>query len=66
MTKEEYISLHKTNDVLFSKKYSKPKYDCPECKNGHMRKNLLIVLTSNPPMFQYECDTCGHIDYLNF
>lgn len=41
MTKEEYINLHKTNDALFSKKYSGPKYDCPECKNGCMKKIYL-------------------------
>lgn len=65
MTKEEYILTRQGNDNLFTKKYSEPKYECPRC-GGNVRKNLLIILASNPPMFQYECDNCDYIDYLNF
>lgn len=66
MTKEEYITQNQAERYFFTEQYSEPKYDCPKCENGHMRKNLMMVLTSYPPMFQYECDTCGHVDYLNF
>lgn len=66
MTKEEYITQNQTNNYLFTEQYSEPKYDCPECGDGHMRKNLMIVLASYPPKYQYECDTCGHVDYLDF
>lgn len=51
MTKEEYIKQNKINQYWFSNKYSEPKYDCFECGSGHMRKNLSIILDSNPPIF---------------
>lgn len=66
MTKKEYINQ---NSVLFfnnyPKEWSEPKYQCEKC-GGNMRKNLMMVLDSYPPKYQYECDTCGHVDYLNF
>lgn len=66
MTKEEYIKQNQTGLYFFTEQYSEPQYDCPKCKNGHMRKNLMMVLCSNPPKYQYECDSCGYVDYLNF
>lgn len=65
MTKEEYIKQNQTEQYYFTKQYSEPKYDCPKC-SGHMRKNLMLVLTSYPPKYQYECDVCGYVEYLNF
>lgn len=66
MTKEEYITQNQTEQYSFTEQYSEPKYDCPECGSGHMRKNLTMVLPSYPPKYQYECDVCGHVDYLDF
>lgn len=66
MTKEEYIMQNQAEQYFFAKQYSEPKYDCPKCDSSHMRKNLMMVLASNPPKYQYECDICGHVDYLNF
>lgn len=66
MTKKEYINQ---NPFLFfdnyPKKWSEPKYQCEKC-GGNMRKNEMIVCASYPPKYQYECNTCGHIDYLDF
>lgn len=35
---------------------------CPECKNGIMRRDDSIILTS-PPQYKYKCDKCGHVEY---
>ena len=40
--------------------WSEPKYKCPKCEEGGMRKNLMLVLTSIPPQYQYRCDKCGY------
>lgn len=36
---------------------------CPECKNGIMRRDESMILTSNPPKYKYKCDKCGHMEY---
>lgn len=66
MTREEYITQNQTEQYFLTEPYSEPKYDCPKCGSGRMRKNLTMVFASYPYKYQYECDTCGHIDYLNF
>lgn len=48
---------------LQSKKWSEPKYRCPVCNEGGMRRDETVVLTSNPPSYRYECDKCHHIAY---
>lgn len=35
---------------------------CPVCAEGHMKLDEGIVLTSNPPMYRYVCDKCGHTE----
>lgn len=36
--------------------------ECPKC--GHkIVKRMDLVLTSNPPKYQYECHECGWIGY---
>lgn len=35
--------------------------ECPKCKRL-LWKRLDVVLTSNPPQYQYECD-CGWVGY---
>lgn len=39
----------------------KTNIECPKCKK-HIWKRIDIVLTSNPPQYQYECD-CGWVGY---
>ena len=36
--------------------------ECTRC-GSHLWKRLDIVLTSNPPQYQYECDDCGWVGY---
>lgn len=33
---------------------------CPLCGRMGIRKNNLIVYTSNPPKYEYECNVCGY------
>lgn len=70
MTKEEYMFFGKEYNswldcYLPPQQWSETKYQCEKC-GGNMRKNLMIILPSNPPKFEYQCDKCGNIDYLNF
>ena len=46
--------------------WSEPKFTCPRC-GGNVRKNLLIVCTSIPPKFMYQCEnsSCCFTTYLN-
>lgn len=46
----------------YQRKWSEPKYICPECGGG-MCRNEGIVLASNPPQCEYKCNKCGHIEY---
>lgn len=66
-SKQKYIhdNLMYINSITNIGEYSEPKYKCP-CCGGNMRKRLDIILTSLPPKFQYECDTCDNVEYLNF
>jgi predicted RNA-binding Zn-ribbon protein involved in translation (DUF1610 family) len=48
---------------LQSRKWSEPKYRCPVCNEGGMRRDETVVLTSNPPSYRYECDKCHHVTY---
>lgn len=43
--------------------WSEPKYLCPKCGEGGMRRREDIVLASYPPQRLYECDKCGHTEY---
>lgn len=43
-------------------RWSEPKYICPECGGG-MCRNETMILTSNPPQYEYKCNKCGHIEY---
>ena len=65
-TKKEYISEHR-NLIrgINTCNYSEVKYKCDKC-GGNMRKRNDIVLASNPPKYQYECDTCNNVDYLEY
>lgn len=48
---------------LQNNQWSEPKYACPVCGEGGMRRDETVVLTSNPPSYRYECDKCHHIAY---
>ena len=45
-------------DVYEIKEWEDSVYACPMC-GGTMQKNTRIVLTSNPPQYQYRCSECG-------
>ena len=51
------------NQFIFDEKWSAPKYLCPKCGEGGMRRREDIVLDSYPPQRLYKCDKCGHIEY---
>lgn len=55
----EYV-FHEGNEE--SEKYNGADWHCPICGKGHMKLDEGIVLTSNPPMYRYVCDKCGHIE----
>jgi len=65
MTKEEYIKNNSCVIDYNGSEWSEPKYNCPNC-GGNMRKNMRIVLPSFPPKYEYQCDKCSHVDYLQF
>ena len=47
--KEEWILYHDRE---------KTQIECPEC-GALLWRRTDIILTSNPPQFRYECDSCG-------
>lgn len=60
-TAEEYQKS--LSQPIFDEEWSAPKYLCPKCGEGGMRRNEIVVLASYPPKRMYRCDRCGHIDY---
>ena len=60
-TAEEYQKS--LEQFIFNKEWSEPKYLCPKCEEGGMRRREDVVLASYPPKRLYKCDKCGHIDY---
>lgn len=59
--KEEYLESSKKTYIDFSE-WSEPKYKCPKCENGGMRKNLTMILTTHPCQYQYKCNECGYTE----
>lgn len=59
---KEYREMANKAAFQFTAQWSEPKYQCPKCGGG-MCKNLMVVLTSYPVQYEYQCDKCGHIDY---
>ncbi len=37
-------------------------FACEKC-GGEMQRNNGLILASNPPMHEYRCKVCGHVDY---
>ena len=48
--------------LQFSSQWSEPKYQCPRCGGG-MCRNEMVVLTSYPPQYEYQCDKCDYVEY---
>ena len=46
----------------YQHEWSEPKYVCPKCAGG-MCRHEIVVLTSNPPQYEYQCNQCGHVEY---
>lgn len=61
-TAEEYRDAANKMAFQFTAQWSEPRYQCPECGGG-MCKNLMVVLTTYPATYEYQCDKCGYIDY---
>lgn len=58
---DEYARMHQPN-FYWQREWSEPKYKCPECGGG-MCRNEMVVLTSNPPKYEYRCNKCGNVEY---
>lgn len=46
----------------YQREWSEPKYICPKCGGG-MCKHENIILTSNPPQYEYQCNKCSYVEY---
>lgn len=76
MSREDYIQLQQErltvseNQSTMSAEWSEPKFSCPECNKGRVRKNLFhsICITSLPPIYKsyYKCDNpeCEYTEYI--
>lgn len=60
---KDYSEMVNKDAFQFTAQWSEPKYQCPKCSSGVMRKNMMVVLTSYPAQYEYQCDKCGHVDY---
>lgn len=64
---EQFIKDNASSICWYTmERWSAPKYRCPKCNGGAMRKDQTMVLTSNPPQYHYQCDKCGHVDYHHY
>ena len=61
-TAKEYREAAEKTAFQFTAQWSEPKYQCPKCGGG-MCRNEMVVLTSYPPKYEYQCDKCGYVDY---
>ena len=61
-TAKEYREAANKMAFQFTRQWSEPKYQCSECGGG-MCRNEMVVLTSYPAQYEYQCDKCGHIEY---
>lgn len=46
----------------YQREWSEPKYICPKCGGG-MCRNEMVVLTSYPAQYEYQCNKCGYVEY---
>lgn len=61
-TAEEYREAAQKSAFQFTSQWFEPMYQCPKCDGG-MCKNLMVILTTYPPKYEYQCDKCGHKEY---
>lgn len=61
-TADEYRKFIE-DSMCYPQEWSEPKYICPKCHKGGMRRNEMVVLTSYPAQYEYCCDKCGHVEY---
>lgn len=61
-TAKEYREAAQKSAFQFASQWSEPKYQCPRCGGG-MCRNEMVVLTSYPAQYEYQCDKCGYVDY---
>ena len=61
-TAKEYSEAINKAALQFNAQWSEPLYQCPKCGGG-MCKNLMVVLTSYPAQYEYQCDKCGYMEY---
>ena len=61
-TAKEYREASQKSAFQFTSQWSEPKYKCPKCGGG-MCRNEMVVLTSYPAQYEYQCDKCGYIEY---
>ena len=61
-TADEYRAKFINYPYAPCERWSEPKYLCPECGGG-MCRNETMVLTSNPPQYEYRCNKCDHVEY---
>lgn len=59
---KEYREIANAIAAQYTARWSAPKYQCPKCGGG-MCKNEMVVFTSHPEKYEYQCDKCGHIEY---
>lgn len=59
---KEYSEAANKIAFQFTAQWSEPKYQCPKCGGG-MCRNEMVVLTSYPAKYEYQCNKCGNIDY---
>lgn len=61
-TAEQYRNGHPP--VIYEiEAWSEPKYLCPKCKKGGMRRNNIVMKTTQPIQFEYQCNQCGYVEH---
>lgn len=66
-TADEFIKANEPSVLWYKQeKWSEPKYICPKCNEGGMRKENDVVYTSYPPCYKYQCDKCGYTTWHHF
>lgn len=65
---ETNISNTEAEKIIEGHIWSTAKFRCPsiKCSNGIMRKKITRTITSYPVKYEYSCDKCGHVEYLDF
>ena len=66
-SQEQFIKDNEPSVLWYKpEKWSEPKYICPQCNEGSMRKENNTVYTSMPPCYKYQCDKCGYTTFHHF